>query len=58
MGEAKRRREFDPKFGQSSPKKWLQLPGMFKKLSTLELFLWTIIIVSSLTTVVWSLNAH
>ena len=56
MGEAKRRREADPTFGQKQ-KQPFQLPGFLKKISTLELFLWTIIIVSSLTTVVWSLSA-
>lgn len=55
MGEAKRRQQQDPKFGQAPKKKWLKLP---EKLSTLELFLWIVIFVSSITTVVWTFTQH
>ncbi len=58
MGEAKRRKQSDPTFGQKKKESWIQLfQKNIQKFSRLELFLWTLIIVSSITTVIWSVSA-
>ena len=58
MGEAKRRRAADPNFGKKQKESlFQQAKKVVDKMSTLELLLWTLIFVSSLTTVIWSLNA-
>ena len=55
MGEAKRRRQSDPTFGTKKKDSILtQLKASFGKISTLELALWTAIIISSVTTAIWS----
>ena len=55
MGEAKRRRASDPTYGTKQKESWLRgAQKSFKKISNLELMLWIIIIVSSVTTAVWS----
>lgn len=58
MGEAKRRRQSDPTFGQQKTDSWADLlKNRLKKISTLQLMLWILIIVSSVTTAVWSFNS-
>lgn len=58
MGEAKRRRQSDPTFGQQKKDSWIDLfKNNVKKVSTLELMLWTLIIVSSVTTAIWSFKS-
>ena len=59
MGEAKRRREFDPSFGKKQKDSWLQhAKASFDKISNVELMLWTMIIVASVTTAIWSFTAR
>ncbi|MEM9136711.1 MAG: hypothetical protein AAGB01_05125 [Cyanobacteria bacterium P01_F01_bin.42] len=55
MGEAKRRSQLDPSFGTKQKESLLQKAKTgLGKVSTLELMLWTVIIVSSVTTAIWS----
>ena len=57
MGEAKRRREMDPSFGTKKKESIVQQAmKVVEKMSTLEMVLWTLILVSSITTVVWSIK--
>ncbi|NJN24239.1 MAG: hypothetical protein HC810_07425 [Acaryochloridaceae cyanobacterium RL_2_7] len=58
MGEAKRRRESDPNFGKKKKASLAQQAmKVMEKMSTLEMLLWTLILVSSVTTVIWSIRA-
>ena len=56
--KAKRRREMDPSFGTKKKESIIQQAmKVVDKMSTLEMLLWTLILVSSITTVIWSIKA-